>query len=104
MNELINRIIKFRDERDWAQFHTPENLTKSIVIEAAELLEHFQWDNEFVKNEVTEELADVMIYCILLADRLNIDIQEAISDKLDKNGQKYPVEKAKGNSKKYNKL
>lgn len=104
MNELIERIIKFRDERDWAQFHTPENLTKSIVIEAAELLEHFQWDNEFVKNEVTEELADVMIYCILLADRLNIDIQEAISDKLDKNGQKYPVEKAKGNSKKYNEL
>jgi len=104
MNEMINRVVKFRDERDWRQFHTPENLAKSIVLESAELLEHFQWDNEYDANEVKDELADVLTYCILMADVLNIDIEEAVLSKVEKNEKKYPVSKAKGSSKKYNKL
>ncbi len=105
MEELIKRICQFRDERDWSQFHTPENLSKSIVIEAAELLENFQWGPEQRNPEnVREELADVMIYCILMADQLDIDIIKAMHDKLDKNNKKYPVEKAKGSSKKYTEL
>lgn len=104
MKELINRIIKFRDDREWAQFHTPENLAKSIIIESAELLEHFQWNNSIDKEAVAEELADVMNYCFLLANQLDIDIIEAMNHKIDKNEKKYPVDKAKGSSKKYNQL
>lgn len=104
MKKLIDRIIKFRDDRDWGQFHSPENLAKSIMIEGAELLENFQWNSEFNKEAVTEELADVMIYCILMADTIGIDINQAMLDKIDKNAAKYPVEKAKGNSKKYTEL
>ena len=104
MKELIDKIIYLRDERDWKQFHTPENLAKSISIEASELLEHFQWNNEFDKEGVNEELADVMIYCIQMADVLNVDIKEIMEKKLIKNGEKYPVDKAKGKSIKYNKL
>lgn len=101
MEELIRKILLFRDQRDWKQFHTPENLAKSISIEAAELLENFQWDNDFDKNKVTEELADVMMYCILMADSIDVDILKIIEDKLNKNSLKYPVDKSKGNSKKY---
>lgn len=79
-------------------------MAKSIVIEAGELLEHFQWDNEFNTQEVGEELADVMVYCIHMADALGVDIKEIIAQKMDKNELKYPVEKAKGSSKKYTKL
>lgn len=104
MDELIKRIKEFRDERDWAQFHSPENLAKSIVIEAAELLENFQWDSEFDEVKVKEELADVMNYCFLLADRLGIDAVENMHAKIDKNEKKYPVHKAKGTSKKYTEL
>lgn len=104
MQDLIDRIIEFRNAREWAQFHTPENLAKSIVIEGAELLEHFQWDGTFKKEGVKEELADVMMYCILMADQLGIDIVEAMHSKIDINEAKYPVEKAKGNSKKYTEL
>ena len=104
MDELISEIIKFRNERDWNQFHTPENLAKSISIEAAELLEHFQWKNEFDIIDVGEELADVLIYSIYMADSLNLDIQEIISDKLEKNAKKYPIEKSKGNTLKYTEL
>lgn len=104
MQDLIDRIIEFRNARDWAQFHTPENLAKSIVIEGAELLEHFQWDGTFKIEGVKEELADVMMYCILMADQLGIDIVEAMHSKIDINEAKYPVEKAKGNSKKYTEL
>ena len=103
-DEIIKKIIAFRDERNWKQFHTPENLAKSISIEAAELLEHFQWDNKFSKHEVCEELADVLIYSILMAESLDADIYEIINTKLDKNATKYPVEKAKGNSKKYTEM
>lgn len=104
MQNLINRIRNFRDARDWKQFHTPENLAKSISIEAAELLENFQWNATFNKENVIDELADVMNYCILMADALNIDLEKAINDKIDKNEIKYPVEKSKGLSKKYNEL
>ncbi len=104
MYELIRRIIQFRDERDWKQFHSPENLAKSINIEAGELLEHFQWNSSYDKKAVSEELADVMNYCFLMADSLNIDIIEEMHKKIDQNEAKYPVDKAKGVSTKYNKL
>ena len=101
LEELIKKILLFRDERDWKQFHTPVNLTKSIMIEAAELLENFQWNDDFNKDKVVEELADVMMYCVLMADTIGVDIVKIMEDKLKKNSLKYPIEKAKGNSKKY---
>lgn len=100
----INKIIKFRDDRDWKKFHTPENLAKSISIESAELLECFQWNKNFNKKEVNEELADILIYCIYLADALEINIEDIINDKIELNSKKYPIDKSKGSSKKYNKL
>lgn len=104
MKTTIERIRKFRNDRDWSQFHTPENLSKAISIEAGELLEHFLWDNNYNKKEVCDELADVMIYCIHMADSLDVDIEEIINSKMDENEKKYPVEKCKGSSKKYNEL
>lgn len=104
MNEVKEQIKQFNEERDWDQFHSPENLAKSISIEAGELLECFQWDNNFDKDEVCEELADVVNYCILLADKLDVELEDIILAKLEKNRMKYPVEKAKGKSTKYNKL
>ena len=100
----IEAIRLFNQERDWDQFHTPENLAKSICIEAGELLECFQWNNDFDKQELCEELADVTSYCIMLADRLGVDLDEIVLDKLEKTKKKYPVEKAKGVSTKYTKL
>ncbi|MGN1363706.1 MAG: nucleotide pyrophosphohydrolase [Methanobrevibacter sp.] len=104
MEELKEEIVEFMDERDWKQFHTPENLSKSISIEAGELLEHFQWDNNFDIDEVADELADVLTYCILMADSLNLNINEIVLNKLKKTAKKYPVEKCKGISMKYDKL
>ncbi len=105
MQEIIAEIKKFNEERDWGKFHTPENLSKSISIEAAELLECFQWDSEnYNKQDVYEELADVFTYCFQLAMVLNVDPKEIILKKLEKTKKKYPVEKAKGVSTKYNKL
>ena len=101
MYKTIKKITAFRDARDWKQFHSPENLSKSILIEAAELLENFQWSSEFDKEKVTDELADILIYCVLMADTLGVNIESIMNDKIDKNEKKYPVEKAKGNSKKY---
>ena len=102
---LKQRIDKFNKDRDWDQFHTPSNLAKSISIEAAELLECFQWSNdEFNKEAVLEELADVMNYCIQMSQVLNVDIIDIINKKMDKTELKYPVDKAKGVSTKYNKL
>lgn len=101
---LIKKILKFRDERDWKKFHTPENLAKSIAIEAGELLECYQWDDVAMQGEVDEELADVIIYSILMAESLNVDIEDIILKKLDKNIKKYPVSKAKGSNKKYDQL
>ena len=102
--ETIDRIRKFSEDRDWDQFHYPENLAKSIAIEAGELLECFQWNNNYDKEKVCEELADVVNYCIVMADQLQVDLEKIVLDKLEKNRQKYPVEKAKGTSKKYNEL
>lgn len=103
--ETIDRIRKFSDDRDWDQFHSPANLAKSISIEANELLECFQWDEtNFDINAVKEELADVMVYCRNMLDRLSLDEDEIINDKMTKNEAKYPVEKAKGKADKYNKL
>ncbi|WP_315072493.1 nucleotide pyrophosphohydrolase [uncultured Clostridium sp.] len=105
MKETINRIRKFNDERDWNQFHAPANLSKAISIEAGELLEEFLWDEEnYNREHVLEELADVMLYCIQMSDVLDVDIEKIINKKMDKNEKKYPVEKAKGNSKKYTEL
>ena len=104
MEDIKKEILRFQKERDWKKFHTPENLAKSISIEAAELLEHFQWQMEYDENEVAEELADVLIYCIYMADAMDFDIKEIILDKMEKNALKYPVDKSKGNAKKYTEL
>ena len=105
IDELKQRIDKFVKDRDWGQFHTPVNLAKSISIEAAELLECFQWSNdEFNKEDVLEELADVMNYCIQMSLVLGVDLIDVIHSKMDKTEKKYPIEKAKGVSTKYNKL
>ena len=103
--DTIKRIRKFSEDRDWDQFHSPANLAKSISIEANELLECFQWsDDNYDINEVKEELADVMVYCVDMLDKLNLDADEIINAKMDKNEAKYPVEKARGPAKKYDKL
>lgn len=103
--ETINRIRKFSDDRDWDKFHSPSNLAKSIVIEASELLECFQWsDDQYDLNQIKEELADVLVYCRNLLDKLNLDEDEIINAKMDQNEAKYPVSKAKGKADKYNKL
>ena len=112
MEDVIERIRTFRDERDWLKFHDPKNLAVSIAIEAAELLEEFQWmtreESELHAAEnreaVSDEIADVAIYLIELADLLKIDLATAINAKLDKNAIKYPVDKARGKSTKYTKL
>ena len=103
--ETINRIRKFTTDRDWDQFHSPANLAKSISIEANELLECFQWDEEnYDINEVKEELADVLVYCRNMLDELGLDEDEIINSKMDKNEAKYPVELAKGSAAKYTEL
>lgn len=103
--EAIDRIRKFTEDRDWEKFHSPANLAKSIVIEAAELLECFQWsDEEYNLQHVKEELADVLIYSQNLLDKLELDADEIISMKMSQNEAKYPVEKAKGSTVKYDQL
>lgn len=103
--QTIDRIRKFTEDRDWDQFHSPANLAKSIVIEAAELLECFQWsDEQYDLQHIKEELADVMVYSQNLLDKLGLDADEIINMKMDQNEAKYPVEKAKGKADKYNQL
>ena len=105
LQEFEERIRKFNKDRDWDQFHAPVNMAKSISIEAAELLECFQWSNDnYNIEDVKDELADVMNYCIQMAQVLNVDIIDLLNKKLDKTELKYPVEKAKGLATKYNKL
>lgn len=106
MNDIINNIIAFRDERDWKQFHNPKDLAISLTLEASELLENFQWksseqavDANF--NKIQDELADVLIYSMMLAHDLGIDVKAAILQKLEKNAEKYPIDKFKGTSRKY---
>ena len=99
-----DEIATFMAERDWAQFHSPENLAKSIVIEAGELLECFQWDADADPARIREELADVLTYCMLLADRIGADPNQIVLDKLAITREKYPVDKARGRSTKYDAL
>ena len=104
--ETINQVLKFRDDRNWKQFHNPKDLAISISLEAAELLEVFQWSADDVvcenkKDKIREELADVVNYCILMADSCGLDLDEIVQAKLKRNNEKYPVEKAYGNKEKY---
>ena len=108
-NETINQVLKFRDDRNWKQFHNPKDLALSITLEAAELLEVFQWSASDIECEdkmdkIKEELADVLCYCILMADRCGLDMDEIVQEKIKTNNEKYPVEKAKGTSIKYDQL
>ena len=103
-NEVLEQLRRFVSERDWKQFHTSENLAKSISIEAAELLELFQWDSNADNSDIKDELADVLTYCILLADQYGLDPYELVIQKLEKTKEKYPVEKSKGKSDKYDRL
>lgn len=103
MEEITKRIKDFVDSRDWSQFHSGGNLAKAISIEANELLELFIWSDDTNKiDKLKDELADVLIYCILLSEKYDLNIKDLINNKIDKNSLKYPIEKSKGNSKKYN--
>lgn len=104
--ELQQTLIQFRDERDWAQFHNAKDLALALFIEASELNELFLWKNaeEANKEKIKDELADVIGYALLIADKYNLDIKEIMLEKIKKNGEKYPVHKAKGTAKKYNEL
>ena len=107
--ETIDQVLKFRDDRNWRQFHNPKDLAISICLEAAELLEVFQWSAEDVqcedkKDKIREELADVLNYCVLMADVCGLDMDEIVREKIKKNEEKYPVEKAYGSKEKYTEL
>lgn len=107
--ETINQVLKFRDDRNWKQFHNPKDLAISISLEAAELLEVFQWSAadtvcEDKKDKIREELADVLNYCILMADVCGLDMDEIVQEKIKRNNDKYPVEKARDSAKKYDEL
>lgn len=104
LNETINNLVTFRDERDWSQFHNSKDLSLALSIEAGELLELFLWkDNEgFDKAKLKDELADVLSYAFLLANKNGLDVLEIVNEKIEKNALKYPIHKAKGNTKKYN--
>lgn len=105
IKELLDKHIKFRDDRNWKQFHTPENLAKSISIEASELLENFQWGSQNADIEnIKEEVADIFGYLLLFCEGLDIDLLEVSNRKVIKNSEKYPIDKAYGKSTKYNKL
>jgi NTP pyrophosphatase (non-canonical NTP hydrolase) len=112
IKDLTKRIMAFRNARDWKQFHNPKDVALSLVLEAAEVIEHFQWKNkeevekyvETNKDGIGEELADVLYWVLLMSHDLKIDVLEALEKKISKNEEKYPVEKAKGKHTKYNKL
>lgn len=104
--QIYEALLKFRNERDWEQFHNPKDLSLAISIEASELLELFLWKKAEEANleKIKDELADVFSFAFLLADKYKLDVKEIILEKIAKNAQKYPVDKAKGNAKKYNEL
>lgn len=106
INKLIQEIVKFRDERDWEQFHNSKDLALALSIESSELLELFLWksNEDFKLDKLKEELADVLMYAFLLADKHDLNIHDIILDKIKKNEEKYPVDKSKGKSTKYNEL
>lgn len=102
--KTLERVRHFTTDRDWDQYHTPANLAKTIIIEAGELLECFQWNDDYNIEKVKEELADVIVNCQNLADKLGLDVDDIINAKMEQNEKKYPVEKSKGRAKKYNEL
>jgi dCTP diphosphatase len=110
LESLTDQLRRFAADRDWNQFHSPKNLASALTVEAAELLEHFQWLTEEqsgnlapeIRTAVAQELADVFLYLLQLADKLNVDLVEAAQDKLALNARKYPVERSRGHSRKYN--
>jgi NTP pyrophosphatase (non-canonical NTP hydrolase) len=102
--DVLEALRSFVAEREWAQFHTAENLAKSVSIEAGELLECFQWSPKFDRSAVQAELADVLTYCFLLADKLELDPEQIVLTKLDETRAKYPVDRARGRSTKYDQL
>lgn len=112
LNSTIQRIQKFNEDRDWHQFHNPKDMALSLVLEAAEVVEHFQWKNteqmlehiENRKEDIADELADVLYWVLYMSDEFGIDILSALNKKMDKNEAKYPVDKAKGSNKKYTEL
>ena len=106
IKNITEVLIKFRNERDWEQFHNPKDLAVALNIEAGELLENFLWKSseEAKKDKVKEELADVFAYALLLAEKYDFDVKEIVLEKIKKNGEKYPVEKSKGTAKKYTEL
>ena len=106
IKEITEALIKFRNERDWEQFHNPKDLAVALSIEASELLENFLWKSpeEADKEKVKEELADVLAYSLLLAEKYEFNVKDILLDKIKKNGEKYPIEKAKGTAKKYTEL
>jgi NTP pyrophosphatase (non-canonical NTP hydrolase) len=106
IKKITDKLIEFRNERDWEQFHNPKDLALAINIEAGELLEEFLWKKheDANKEKIKEELADVFAYAFLLAEKYDFDVKQIVLEKIKKNGEKYPVSKAKGSAKKYNKL
>lgn len=106
IEEITQALLKFRNERDWEQFHNPKDLALAINVEAGELLELFLWKNSENANteKIKEELADVFAFAFLLAEKYKLDVKEIVLDKISKNGEKYPIEKAKGTAKKYDEL
>ena len=106
VKEIIDAIVKFRDDRDWEQFHNPKDLALAINIEAGELLELFLWKNASEANEekIKEELADVFAFAFLLAERYNFNVKEIVLEKIKRNAEKYPIERSKGTARKYNEL
>ena len=106
IEEITQALLKFRNERDWEQFHNPKDLALAINVEAGELLDLFLWKNSESANteKIKEELADVFAYAFLLAEKYKLDVKEIVLDKISKNGEKYPIEKAKGTAKKYDEL
>ncbi len=112
LKRIISRIKKFRDDRDWMQFHDPKNMAISIILEASELLEHFQWKTkkeveEYIRlhrQQIKEEIADIAMYLFELSDNLEIDLLSAMDKKMEENEQKYPLNKSKGNARKYDQL
>ena len=112
IQELQKMVVQFRDDRDWKQFHNPKDLALSLVLESSEVLEHFQWKNgedieKYISKEkesISHELADVLYWVLLMSNDLDIDISQAFIEKIKLSGEKYPIEKAKGKSDKYNKL
>ena len=109
MDHLLQKLIEFRDQRNWKQFHNPKDLAISLVLEAGELLENFQWKSSEQavrekRDDIEEEMADVLMYLLLLANELGIDLEKAVIDKIAKNVEKYPESKSYGSSKKYTDL